>query len=59
MVAGAIVAGYESLDANGIGYIYVWMTNFTQAFQNVFTSKYIPSAAAQSVGGVPSDTGSK
>ena len=40
MVAGAIVAGYESLDANGIGYIYVWMTNFTQAFQNVFTSKY-------------------
>jgi len=29
MVAGAIVAGYESLDANGIGYIYVWMTNFT------------------------------
>jgi hypothetical protein len=40
MVAGAIVAGYDSLDANGIGYIYVWMTNFTQAFQNVFTSKY-------------------
>lgn len=40
MVAGAIVAGYESLDSNGVGYIYVWMTNFTQAFQNVFTSKY-------------------
>lgn len=40
IVLGAVIAGYDSFDANAIGFGYVWLNNFTQAFQNVFTQKY-------------------
>jgi hypothetical protein len=28
MVAGAAIAGYDSLDENAIGFLFVWATNF-------------------------------
>jgi len=40
IVLGALIAGWDSLDANIVGYGYVWLNNTTQAFQNVFTQKY-------------------
>ena len=40
ILAGAVVAGYDSFGDNAIGFLFVWATNFFQAFQNVFTSKY-------------------
>jgi hypothetical protein len=40
MVSGAVVAGYDSMTDNAVGFLFVWATNFFQAFQNVFTSKY-------------------
>jgi hypothetical protein len=30
IVLGAIIAGYDSLDANAVGFVFVWLTNFTQ-----------------------------
>ena len=29
IILGAIVAGYDSLDANALGFAYVWLNNFT------------------------------
>lgn len=40
IVLGALIAGWDSLNANAVGYGYVWLNNTTQAFQNVFTQKY-------------------
>lgn len=40
MVLGALIAGYESLSADFLGYILIWGNNFCSAIQNVVTSKY-------------------
>ena len=40
MLLGSIIAGYESLDSNVLGYALIWCNNFCTAFQNVVSSKY-------------------
>jgi hypothetical protein len=40
MVSGALIAGYESLSVDFLGYILIWGNNFCSAIQNVVTSKY-------------------
>jgi len=32
LLIGALIAGYESLDANIVGYLFVWAQNFFQSF---------------------------
>jgi hypothetical protein len=32
MVSGAVIAGYDSFGENVIGFLFVWATNFFQAF---------------------------
>ena len=39
LLAGALVAGYETLDSAWFGYALVWGNNFTQAIQNVTVAK--------------------
>lgn len=40
MVSGAVIAGYETLSADLLGYILIWANNFCSAIQYVVTSKY-------------------
>ena len=40
MVSGALIAGYETLSADLLGYILIWANNFCSAIQYVVTSKY-------------------
>lgn len=39
LLVGAVIAGYDSLDSNMIGYILVWCNNFFSSIQNVVVSK--------------------
>lgn len=40
MVTGAIIAGYETLSSDLLGYILIWANNFCSAIQYVITSKF-------------------
>ena len=40
MVTGAIIAGYETLSADFLGYVLIWANNFCSAIQYVITSKF-------------------
>ena len=40
LFSGSIVAGYESFDANILGYFLIWFNNFFGASYNVFVSKF-------------------
>lgn len=37
---GAIIAGYESLSDDYLGFLLIWANNFSQAFYNVVVEKY-------------------
>lgn len=39
-VGGALIAGYDTLFADGFGYLLIWGNNYAQAFQNILASKY-------------------
>jgi len=37
---GALIAGYESLSTDYVGFGLIWANNFSQAFYNVVVEKY-------------------
>lgn len=36
---GAIIAGWEKMETDILGFVLVWMNNFSQAIQNVYIAK--------------------